>query len=480
MNALSRYDLLAAHQCLLRAWLRARGESGEAPPDYGPRREDLEEVRSLARARFPGGVAVEHDQSWEGRVEGTKRLLANPDVPAIFDGCFEHNGVRARVGMLQRLPDGWLVVEHKPVNRIHEKHELDVAASAWIAEGAGLAVRGRRLLHLDRDYVRGAGLVDARQVFLEIEVERVDFAETAAILGFDLPGEPVVDPGEQCTRPRRCEFYGRCNPAPGEMSIHRLPKSGRVHLDLVERGIDDVRKIPPDVRLKPMQQHAVWSLVHGREYVGQALGPALSNVNFPLRFLDIECAAPPLPRWPGLRPFEPVPTQWSMHVLLADGTVTHQAFLHREDTDPREAFAVSLIAASGTGGNLVVYSDGERQVLRRLAESLPHHWGDIDGILDRVRELLREIRDHYYHPALEGSFSMKSVLPAVCPDLAYDDLAIGEGALAAKAWLRMVDARTPLVEREELAAQLLLYCERDTLGMLEVRKRLLAKGAPAL
>ena len=473
---LSRYDLLAAHQCLLRAWLRVGGVPGAAPPDLGPRRADLDEVRAFARARYPGGVAVDHDQSWAARENATRRLLADDAVPAIFGGCFSHHGVEVRVGMMERVTGGWVVVEQKGVNRIHEKHELDVAASAWVAEGAGVVVLGRKLLHLDRDYVRGSSGVDPRQMFIEVNVDRVDFAETAAILGLELASQPVVDVGEQCTRPRRCEFYDRCNPVPGPMSIHRLPKSGRVHQELVARGIDDVRKVPSDVRLKPMQQHAVWSLVQGREYVGHALGPALANVRFPLRFLDIECAAPPVPRWPGCRPFEQFPTQWSMHVLQADGTIEHSWHLHRDDSDPREAFARTLTAAAGTDGNIVVYSEGERQVLRKLAEHLPQHWGDIDGMLDRTRELLRDLRDHYYHPNLDGSFSLKSVLPAVCPELAYTGLDIAEGAAAGKAWLNMVDVRTPPDERDRIATALLAYCERDTLGMLRLRERLLEKS----
>lgn len=461
---------------MLRGWLRAGGMRGAESPDLGPRREDLDEVRALARARYPGGIAVDHDQSWAAREEATRRLLVDPAVPAIFDGCVSFQGVEVRVGMLLRVPGGWHVIEQKAVNRIHEKHELDVAASAWVAAGAGVPVRGRKLLHLDRDYVRGTSGVDPRQLFLEVDVEAVDFSETAAIMAMELASQPVVDAGEQCTRPRHCEYFARCNPVPGPMSIHRLPKSGRVHLDLVERGIDDVRKVPPDVRLKPMQQHAVWSMVHNKEYVGHALGPALTNMRFPLRFLDIECAAPPVPRWPGARPFEQFPTQWSMHVLQADGTLTHSQFLHRADTDPREDFARTLTEAAGTDGNLVVYSEGEGQVLRKLAEQLPQRWGDIDGMLDRSRELLRDLRDHYYHPSLDGSFTLKAVLPAVCPELGYDGLDIAQGAAAGKAWLRMIDPRTPAAESDQIASSLLAYCERDTFGMVKIRARLLEKS----
>ena len=48
------------------------------------------------------------------------------------------------------------------------------------------------------------------------------------------------------------------------------------------------------------------------------------------------------------------------------------------------------------------------------------------------------VQEHYYHPAFGGSYSIKSVLPAVVPDLSYDDLEIGDGAVAAREYVRMV------------------------------------------
>jgi len=130
----------------------------------------------------------------------------------------------------------------------------------------------------------------------------------------------------------------------------------------------------------------------------------------------------------------------------------------------------------GGEGTICVYSGYERSILERLAEALPTLKRDLERVMARLWDLFIIIRDHYYHPAFEGSFSIKSVLPAVVPALGYGDLEIQEGRLAAFQYYRMVFEETDWVEKTRIRDALLRYCARDTLGMLELRKALLQKG----
>jgi hypothetical protein len=79
-----------------------------------------------------------------------------------------------------------------------------------------------------------------------------------------------------------------------------------------------------------------------------------------------------------------------------------------------------------------------------------------------------------YLPGFEGSYSIKAVLPALVPALAYDDLEIQEGTMASVEFARMVFGDADLSEKARIKAALLNYCARDTLAMLEVRKALRA------
>lgn len=72
----------------------------------------------------------------------------------------------------------------------------------------------------------------------------------------------------------------------------------------------------------------------------------------------------------------------------------------------------------------------------------------------------------YYLPEMNGSYSIKEVLPALVPELSYEDLEIGDGGTASLAFIEMMynpEADIPLI-RENL----LKYCGLDTLGMVKI------------
>ena len=80
--------------------------------------------------------------------------------------------------------------------------------------------------------------------------------------------------------------------------------------------------------------------------------------------------------------------------------------------------------------------------------------------------LLLVIRGHYYHRDFRGSFSLKSVLPALAPDVAYDDLEIRGGIVASTAYLESISPEISARQRMKLRRDLLAYCARDTKAML--------------
>ncbi len=477
MDVLGRADLLAAHQCERRAWLQHQPPVSAATPPIYPRADDRDAVRDAARRRYPGGTRVPNHLPVAERLAQTWAHLNDVRVPSIYDATFESGGVVVRAAILARAAGGFVVVEARSANSVGEAHELDVAAVAWVAERSGVPIVGRVLLHMDSEYVR-TGALDEAALFVAVNVPARSFADAeAALAARTRPTEPDIAPGSQCSRPRECPFRSHCTPGEiGAYSVARLPRAGRLLQELRELGISDVRQIPADLRMSPSQRHAVWSLTHGQEYLGQGLAPALANVGWPLRFLDFEACQPAVPRWEGTSPFQQIPTQWSMHVQHRDGRIEHAEFLHTEDSDSRAAFVQSLVAAAGTEGSILVYSNYEATTLRSLRDRLPEWWSDLEGLVNRIVDLLPIVRDHYYHPDLHGSFSIKATLPAICPGLDYADLAIADGASAAQAWLRMIRPELSTEERLGIRSALLAYCARDTFAMLRIRDALVARA----
>ena len=198
------------------------------------------------------------------------------------------------------------------------------------------------------------------------------------------------------------------------------------------------------------------------------MDPGLSEITFPASFLDFETLNPAVPLYPGTRPYQPLPFQWSLHVRESDGELTHRAFLDNGPGDPRERFVTSLLDAVPSEGSLVTYSSYEIGVMTGLAQSFPQYDDRLLELCGRVIDLLQVIRSNYYHPGFRGSFSLKSVVPAMIPDLAYDDLHILEGLTAAAAYAGLVASKTPDSDSPAIREALLAYCARDTEVMVRV------------
>jgi hypothetical protein len=206
------------------------------------------------------------------------------------------------------------------------------------------------------------------------------------------------------------------------------------------------------------------------EWIGPGLPAALDMVKYPVHHLDFETLGSAIPLYPNTRPYQAIPFQWSNHVETEDGQLRHEAYLCPDARDPREELAVALLQSVGKKGSICTYTGYERGVLTGLAEALPHLRHDLDRVCDRLWDLHPIIKAHYYHPTFNGSYSMKAVLPAVAPQLAYDDLAIQEGMMASLQFYRMAFGDVDGAEKATIRTALLAYCERDTLAMVELRR----------
>jgi hypothetical protein len=129
----------------------------------------------------------------------------------------------------------------------------------------------------------------------------------------------------------------------------------------------------------------------------------------------------------------------------------------------------TMLDALGDVGSIVVYSDFEKRTIKAPAKDLPRLAEPLRALLPRLWDLHRVVRDNYYHPQFCGSFSIKSVLPALLPELSCSDLTIADGRLAAIRYEQELDS-DDVCEREEIFAALREYCGRDTYALLRIRE----------
>jgi predicted RecB family nuclease len=190
-------------------------------------------------------------------------------------------------------------------------------------------------------------------------------------------------------------------------------------------------------------------------------------------FTDFESVNPAVPRFPGMRPYDQLPFQWSVHVLREPGVEPeHYEFLATDASDPRREFIATLCAALGNSGSILVYSAFESQRLSELAAWLPEFSVRIKKIQRRLWDLLPVIRKHIYHPKFAGSYSIKNVLPALVPGMTYDGMEVADGTDAGLAWESLIRGGLDQVERDRIRKALLDYCGQDTLAMVKLIDKL--------
>ena len=486
---LSKSKFLSGLQCHKRLYLEVHHPSLATKPDAATQAMfDMgTEVGELARSRFPGGTLVTAGyRQTEAALAQTAALIQDLTVPAIFEAAFLHGGVLIRADVLERVFTaegqfrGWRLIEVKSSTKVKDVHLEDLAVQSEVILGAGLTLVSVCLMHINTAYLYRNGAIDLTELFAiqdlseAVAQRRAAVPERLATMSRMLlqAQPPAIEPDRHCHTPYDCPFWEHCTKDKPARWIQYLPGSKQVVDQLTQQGVTTIDEIPAGTSLSPVQRRVKENV----EWVSAKLGPVLKAVQYPVHHLDFETVMLPVPRISETRPYQALPVQWSNHIEQAAGELRHEEFLHKDASDPRKVLAESLLESLGERGSICVYSPYERSILEQLAAAIPSLRQALSLIVGRLWDLHPIIKDHYYHPAFGGSYSIKSVLPAMIPSLAYDDLAIKEGGHAASQYYRMVFVETDWVERAKIQEALLAYCKRDTLAMVELRRALKEKA----
>ena len=479
---LSKSRFMSGLQCHRKLYLACHQPKLATPPDAAKQAlfDAGSEVGELARELHQGGVLVDEpfDRHREA-VERTRSLLTKHHVPAIYEAGFLEDDVRIRVDILARSSGkSWDLIEVKSSASTKGEHIPDAAVQLIVVEKAGLTVDKIGLAHINRDYVYPGGDYDVDQLLTvdDITVDVRTYAEGVADQ-LDAMRKPLAENeppdiavGSHCNKPYKCDFYAHCRGREPDWSIEDLPRlSQGMREDLRAQGIRSILEIPDGQQLSPVQERARQSLIANNTQASESLINELDKIVPPAHFIDFETLGPALPVYPGTKPYDMVAFQWSDHVLGEDGEISHSEFLAEGQDDPRAELAEALIAQLAGAATIVAYGSYEQTCIRSLIEALPDQQSSLELLMALPWvDLLKIVQGHYYHPDFHGSFSIKSVLPAIAPDFGYEDLEIQEGSLASIAFLESTHPETKPKRREHLRGDLLAYCKRDTEAMLRV------------
>lgn len=476
---LTKSKYLSGQQCVKRLWVEEHAPIllGPASPTQAHLRRQGSEVGKLARRHFPNGQVI--GGAGRGAVAATQAAL-DRGATCLFEAAFLHEEVLVRCDVLVRQPnDTWTLIEVKSTTQVKRHHLHDLAVQAWVLEAAGLTVGRIEVMHLNN---RNCVYPDLEQLFVRADVTRLVRRLVRAVpkqvralqRRLQQATVPNVPIGPYCYTPFGCPVRGHCWRDVPSHSVFTIPRLGPDKLNtLLKLGIVRVQDIPSDFPLSPCQWAYIRRVVAGRAEIAPArIAARLDRLVYPLYFLDFESFAYAVPRYAGMRPYQQLPFQYSLHVLAADGTLTHREYLHTTDDDPRPHLAARLTQEIGPVGSLVVYHAAfERTILQELARALPDQRAALRSMAARLWDQLEVFQVDYLDPAFEGSNSIKRVLPVLAPELSYDDLEIQRGDHAQAAWQQLLHGRDP-AQAAALAAQLRAYCHRDTLAMVAIHRKL--------
>ena len=424
----------------------------------------------------PGGIEVSTDATDFDQVL-QKSLEAAKSRKPLFEAGFVYNGGFARVDILDPVgEDAWDIIEVKSATEVKDVNLLDLAFQTFVYSGAGLKIRRCCVMHVNREYVR-RGLVDPKKFFKIVDVTKdvsglsreiqPQLEEMFSVIRHKQ--EPEIKIGPHCSTPYPCPLQDKCWAFLPADSVFDLYYGGKKCWRLFQDGVVNLKDIPDHVDLSDHQtiQRTV-ALTDQPHIDRQALASFLQRLNYPVGYLDFETLNTAIPLFDGLRPYQQVPFQFSLHWQPASGAKPeHHAFLADGRTDPRPKFLNRLRDCIGDKGSVVVYNAKfEKGVLNELAIAFPEHAGWIENVERLIVDLLEPFQGFdYYHGDQDGSASIKSVLP-VLTGRSYADLEIQEGGLASLEYLRVHFRDVPEAEIRKVREQLELYCGQDTEGMV--------------
>lgn len=475
---LSKSLYMTGLQCPKALWLYKYRP--ELKDEMSPEQESMlalgAEVGRLAQGLFPDGVLIPHDNFSHSEQLAVTQDAISSGAATIYEGAFSHGDVFIKADILHCGPEGWELYEVKSSSGLKEHYLDDVAIQSYAISGTGLPLAKACLVHLNRSYVR-QGPIEVRQLFTII-----DLTEKIREMHSDIPARltamramlqdpmPEIDISPNCDDPNDCAFHGHCWAHIPEDSVFDFRGVGRPNaFDLYRGGIIKMDDVPPHV-LGWRQKLQLEGGLYQCNYIDkQAVKAFQHSLWFPLCFMDFETTfMVPIPLFDGMRPYEQLPFQFSLHVIdEEEAEPVHYAYLAKDLKNPCEDFLSQLFAVIPSGACILAWNKTfEIQRLQELATRFPEKSAEISAVIENIRDLMVPFRDKsIYHWKFNGSYSIKDVLPALVEGYSYKNLPIKSGDMASAAWVRMIQ-EPDSDERQRLYSELLEYCHLDTWGMV--------------
>lgn len=464
-------------------------------------------VEAISRQLHPDGVMMDCGGDFEEGHQEAIRALAD-GAEALFQPTFTSSGLMARADILYRGDDGGLVLREvksssPPAN---DDHVLDAAFQYRVLCESGLPVSKVELLLLNREYIR-EGALDPEQLFVAQDVtERViglqgfissAIEEAKEVDSHDLAPEVGLEDLRIANLSDDEVLHYRAD-LRQEDSVLLMPKSGTgrrknialaAHLhaskgSVAASGVDNeaLDSVAESGAKKPKNGHpentnklkAAFRVATSTQAVicdSAKIAEAISDIKFPVVFIDFETYLSSLPPHDGCRPNDQVPFMVSMiRIDSPDARAEVKTVIAEPDHgDPRRLVADAVVEGCRGANCLVAFNASfEKTVMKNLAKVLEQDSHDeMLSLITKFKDIAEPFKKgDFYHPEQYGKTSLKRVAGVLLKKKPYDGLEVVNGAGAAGVYLKALSGDTDHWEKAK--QQLVKYCDADVQCMVDV------------
>ncbi len=441
-------------------------------------------VGSIARDLYPGGIDASPINSfhYQESVVKTQELI-EAGHKVIYEAAFQYEQVFAAIDILVNDTGKWYGYEVKSSTEVKDVNILDAALQFYVIAQSGIQLEDIFIVFVNNQYIR-KGALDLSNLFIKQSVknevlelqEYISEKISELKLIVSSKASPAKDIGTHCSEPYDCDFMSHCWSHIPEVSIFDLVRlSSTKKYELYSEGIIEFSQLQQGHKLSEGQQMQVDCNLSTKDFIDvDSIRSFISTIKYPVYYMDFETFQSAIPLFDNSKPYQQVPFQFSVHYKSTrEAEHSHIEFLAEAIGDPRANFIVALLKATEGRGTILTYNQAfEIARLKELSADFPKYKVDLEERISRVMDLMTPFSKRwYYTPAMNGSFSIKAVLPALIPELSYNELEIGDGQTASAAFLHLFEMTDENLINQ-VRANLKKYCKMDTYAMVRLMEKL--------
>jgi len=488
---LSKSKYCKAIRCKKILWMDKYKSEEKNEADKDAIFENGKKVGEYAKRLFGEYIDIEYDSDLSKMIIKTQEALeTKPSI--ITEASFVYNKNFCSVDILKNEIDGIEIYEVKSSTSITDIYLEDASYQYYILTSLGYQVKKVCIVYINKEYYRH-GELEINKLFNIEDVTDIainkknDIEEQIKEINKYMEKnnkdeEPDETIGVKCIRPYGCDYWGYCTkdlPRPNIFDIGggmRLDKKFEKYYEGLS-SFEDLQNL--DINEKAREQ--IDFEINNREpkIEIEPVREFIDSLKYPLYFIDFETFQLTIPEYEGTKPYQQLPFQYSLHIINEKGgQVQHKEFLaEADDKNFLRNFAETMIKDLPDNGSVIVYNKGfECSRIKELSKLFPDLKKDLMRINNNIVDMYPIFRKrNIYLKEMQGSASIKKVLPALYPDdpeLNYSNLPlVHHGNEASETFLNL--KKYSKEEQEKMRKGLLLYCELDTYAMVKIWEKLI-------